>query len=190
MTTIELDAGERFAKVGELEICCQTFGRPSDPPLLLIAGLGAQMILWEDDFCAALAERGLWVVRFDNRDVGKSTQIDWKPPADAGAAVAERKTSDRIAGALSAQGHGRRRGRADGRARHRARPCRRRVDGRHDRAGNRDPLAGARAFADLDHVDDRRPAPAAADPGGDDGLHQSAAEDARRNMSKPMSPPG
>jgi pimeloyl-ACP methyl ester carboxylesterase len=96
MTTIELEAGERFTKVGELEICFQAFGRPSDPPLLLIAGLGAQMILWEDDFCAALAERGLWVVRFDNRDVGKSSQIDWKPPADAGAAVAERKKGDRI----------------------------------------------------------------------------------------------
>ena len=97
MSTIEAEAGERFVKVGELEICHQTFGRPSDPPLLLIAGLGAQMILWEDDFCAALAARDLWVVRFDNRDVGKSTQIDWKPSADAGAAVAERKKGDRIA---------------------------------------------------------------------------------------------
>jgi pimeloyl-ACP methyl ester carboxylesterase len=97
MSDIGLDAGERFAKVGELEICCQTFGRPSDPPLLLIAGLGAQMILWEDDFCAALAERGLWVVRYDNRDVGKSSQIDWKPPVDAGAAIAERLRGDRAA---------------------------------------------------------------------------------------------
>jgi pimeloyl-ACP methyl ester carboxylesterase len=97
MAEIALEAGERIAKAGDLEICFQTFGRPSDPPLLLIAGLGAQMILWEDDFCAALAQRGLWVVRFDNRDVGKSSQIDWKPPAEAGAAVAERKKGDRIA---------------------------------------------------------------------------------------------
>ena len=97
MSDIALDAGERLASVGELEICHQTFGRPSDPPLLLIAGLGAQMILWEDDFCAALAERGLWVVRYDNRDVGKSSAIDWKPPADAGAAIAERKRGDRAA---------------------------------------------------------------------------------------------
>jgi pimeloyl-ACP methyl ester carboxylesterase len=96
MSDIALEAGERLANVGELTICYQTFGRPSDPPLLLIAGLGAQMILFEDDFCAALAERGLWVVRYDNRDVGKSSQIDWKPPADAGAAVAERKKGDRI----------------------------------------------------------------------------------------------
>ena len=97
MSTIEAEAGERFVKVGELEICHQTFGRPNDPPLLLIAGLGAQMILWEDDFCAALAARDLWVVRFDNRDVGKSSPIDWRPPADAGAAVAERQPGDRIA---------------------------------------------------------------------------------------------
>jgi pimeloyl-ACP methyl ester carboxylesterase len=97
MSDIAEEAGERFATVGELTICHQTFGRPSDPPLLLIAGLGAQMILWEDDFCAALAERGLWVVRYDNRDVGKSSAIDWKPPADAGAAIAERKRGDRAA---------------------------------------------------------------------------------------------
>jgi len=97
MTDIALDAGERFAKVGELTICYQTFGRPSDPPLLLIAGLGAQMILFEDDFCAALAGRGLWVTRFDNRDVGRSTQVDWKPPADAGAAIAGRQKGERIA---------------------------------------------------------------------------------------------
>ena len=94
--TVELETREKFAKVGALEICYETFGRPSDPPLLLIAGLGAQMILWEDEFCAALAARGLWVVRFDNRDVGKSTLIAWTPPADAGSAVAERKKGDRI----------------------------------------------------------------------------------------------
>ena len=77
MSKIEPGSAEAFAKVGALEICYQTFGDKSDPPLLLIAGLGAQMILLEDDFCAALAARGFWVVRFDNRDIGKSTQIDW-----------------------------------------------------------------------------------------------------------------
>ena len=97
MSDIGLDAGERFAKVGELDICFEAFGRPSNPPLLLIAGLGAQMIWYEDDFCAALSERGLWVARYDNRDVGRSSPIDWKPTVDAGAAVAERKPGDRIA---------------------------------------------------------------------------------------------
>jgi pimeloyl-ACP methyl ester carboxylesterase len=97
MSGVTLESGEQIAKVGELELCFETFGRPSDPPLILIAGLGAQMILWEDDFCAQLAARDLWVVRFDNRDIGKSTQIDWKPPADAGAAVAGRQKGERIA---------------------------------------------------------------------------------------------
>ena len=110
-------------------------------------GLGAQMIVWEDEFCDALAERGFRVVRFDNRDIGKSTKIDWTPPADPGG-------EDRRA--LSPRGHGGRRGRADGRARDRQRAYRRRLDGRHDRAGNGDPLAGAGQDAHLDHVDDRR----------------------------------
>ena len=43
------------------------------PALLLIMGLGSQMLLWEEDFCDQLAERGFWVIRFDNRDVGRST---------------------------------------------------------------------------------------------------------------------
>ncbi|MGO9772176.1 MAG: alpha/beta fold hydrolase [Roseiarcus sp.] len=96
MSKVVLDAGEQIAKVGDLEICYQAFGAPSDPPLLLIMGLGAQMIVWEDDFCAALAARGFWVVRFDNRDVGKSTKIDWTPPADPGKAVATRKPGEKI----------------------------------------------------------------------------------------------
>ncbi len=88
MSKIAVDSGEALATVGGLEICYQTFGRPSDPPLLLIAGLGAQMILWEDDFCQALAARGFWVIRFDNRDIGKSTRIDWTPPANSGGKLA------------------------------------------------------------------------------------------------------
>ena len=83
-----LDAGEALATVGALTICYQSFGRPSDPPLLLIMGLGAQMIVWEDDFCAALAARGFWVVRFDNRDVGRSSRISWTPPAEPGETIA------------------------------------------------------------------------------------------------------
>lgn len=51
------------------------FGKPSDPPVLLIMGLGAQMILWDEQFCEQLAERGLYVIRFDNRDVGLSTKF-------------------------------------------------------------------------------------------------------------------
>jgi pimeloyl-ACP methyl ester carboxylesterase len=66
-------SGEQYARVGELELCYETFGERVMPALLLIMGLGSQMLLWEDDFCEQLAERGFWVIRFDNRDVGRST---------------------------------------------------------------------------------------------------------------------
>jgi pimeloyl-ACP methyl ester carboxylesterase len=59
-----------------LEIEYETFGDPSDPCLLLVMGLGAQMIAWDDAFCAALAAGGRFVVRYDNRDVGLSTYVD------------------------------------------------------------------------------------------------------------------
>ena len=72
---------ERYARVGELELCYQTFGADTLPPLLLVMGLGAQMVLWDDKFCQALAERGLRVIRFDNRDIGRSTILrGWPVP--------------------------------------------------------------------------------------------------------------
>ena len=58
-----------------IEICYDTSGSASGEPLLLIMGLGGQMTLWEDEFCRGLAERGHFVVRFDNRDVGLSTKL-------------------------------------------------------------------------------------------------------------------
>jgi len=72
---------EHTAKVGDLEICYETFGSPDDPALLLVMGLGTQMIGWPDGFCAALAARGLHVIRYDNRDVGRSTHLrQHRPP--------------------------------------------------------------------------------------------------------------
>lgn len=53
-----------------------SFGDPSAPPLLLIMGLASQMIAWDEAFCAELASRGYWVIRFDNRDVGLSQRFD------------------------------------------------------------------------------------------------------------------
>lgn len=58
-----------------IELCFDTFGDPQSPPLLLIMGLAAQMIAWDDDFCALLAARGYRVIRFDNRDIGLSTRF-------------------------------------------------------------------------------------------------------------------
>jgi pimeloyl-ACP methyl ester carboxylesterase len=64
------------AKANGLEIVYDTFGEASDPPMLFIMGLGQPMIAWDEEFCAAFAAQGYWVIRFDNRDVGLSTQFD------------------------------------------------------------------------------------------------------------------
>ncbi len=62
------------------EVCYETFGDPADPALLLMMGLATQMLGWHEDFCAALADRGFHVIRYDNRDVGRSQVIDGKTP--------------------------------------------------------------------------------------------------------------
>jgi pimeloyl-ACP methyl ester carboxylesterase len=67
---------ERFAQVGEVELCYEEFGSPDGEPMLLVMGLATQMIGWHEDFCGELAERGFRVIRFDNRDVGHSTRIE------------------------------------------------------------------------------------------------------------------
>ena len=64
-----------------VSLCYETFGDPEDPPILLIMGLATQMIAWHEDFCTELAERGFYVVRFDNRDIGRSTHFDFSPPS-------------------------------------------------------------------------------------------------------------
>lgn len=62
-------------KTREIELEYETFGKAGDPAILLIMGLGGQMILWPDDFCRDLAAGGYYVVRYDNRDVGLSSRI-------------------------------------------------------------------------------------------------------------------
>ena len=71
---------ERFARVGEVELCYQELGDPGGEPMLLVMGLATQMIHWEDGFCELLGEQGFRVIRFDNRDVGRSTTLDGPPP--------------------------------------------------------------------------------------------------------------
>jgi pimeloyl-ACP methyl ester carboxylesterase len=66
---------EKLAPVADgMEICFQTFGDPSAEPLLLVMGLSGPMTWWDDDFCVQLAERGFFVIRYDNRDVGRSSR--------------------------------------------------------------------------------------------------------------------
>src|SRR5687768_12215215 len=70
---------ERFCKIGSVELCYEPFGDPDHPAVLLVMGLGTQMIGWHADFCAELAERGFYVIRYDNRDVGRSTHLSHLP---------------------------------------------------------------------------------------------------------------
>jgi pimeloyl-ACP methyl ester carboxylesterase len=67
---------ERLAPANGIEIAYQEIGDPDGEPLLLIMGLSVQMLGWDEELCAMLAERGFRVVRFDNRDIGHSTKID------------------------------------------------------------------------------------------------------------------
>lgn len=72
---------EQLCDVGRgITLCYETFGEESAPPLVLIMGLGMQMVGWPDGFCAQLADRGFYVLRFDNRDAGRSTHISAPPP--------------------------------------------------------------------------------------------------------------
>src|SRR5438094_4585073 len=76
------------ANANGIELEYQVFGEPKAPPLLLIAGLGAQMLSWDEDFCRLLAGRGFRVIRFDNRDVGMSTWMEGEYALDDMAADA------------------------------------------------------------------------------------------------------
>jgi pimeloyl-ACP methyl ester carboxylesterase len=67
--------GPQFARANGIDICYEIFGEPTAEPMLLIMGLGAQMVLWDDDFCEQLASRGFRVIRFDNRDIGQSGKL-------------------------------------------------------------------------------------------------------------------
>jgi pimeloyl-ACP methyl ester carboxylesterase len=81
---------EKASKVGPagIDIVYQRFGNPEAPVVLLIMGIAAQSIHWPDEFCHALVERGLQVIRFDNRDSGLSTHLTDAPPPELPAALA------------------------------------------------------------------------------------------------------
>lgn len=70
-----------------IELEYDTFGQPTDPALLLIMGFTAQLTAWPPDLCARLADAGLFVIRFDNRDCGLSTKLDGVS-VDLGAVIA------------------------------------------------------------------------------------------------------
>ena len=69
---------ERAINVGPagIDIAYERLGDPKAPPVLMIMGLGSQLIGWPDGFCAELTARGLQLIRFDNRDVGESSHVN------------------------------------------------------------------------------------------------------------------
>lgn len=76
-----MTADEAIVGVGRgIELCYDEFGDPECPAVVLIAGLGQQKHTWPTEFAVTLAERGYRVIRFDNRDVGRSTHADFPPP--------------------------------------------------------------------------------------------------------------
>jgi pimeloyl-ACP methyl ester carboxylesterase len=72
---VTLQTRSGTARSGDLDIYYEDMGDPNDPAVLLIMGLGAQLLLWRTAFCEKLVNQGLRVIRFDNRDVGLSTKL-------------------------------------------------------------------------------------------------------------------
>lgn len=71
--------GEQLYDANDVKICAEVRGPDDGEPLLLVMGLGAQLVSWDDGFADSLVERGFRVIRFDNRDVGRSTWFDDRP---------------------------------------------------------------------------------------------------------------
>ncbi len=84
------------ARGNGIEIEYEVAGSPADPPILLIMGLGGQLLAWDDEFVLGLARRGHFVIRFDNRDVGLSTHFDGATAPPLAELVAKRAAGETI----------------------------------------------------------------------------------------------
>jgi pimeloyl-ACP methyl ester carboxylesterase len=90
---------ERMIQANEIELCTEPFGDPADPPVLLVMGIGASMLWWEEGFCRMLAGGGRFVIRYDHRDTGRSVTYEpGRPGYRGGDLVAD------AAGVLDAYG--------------------------------------------------------------------------------------
>ena len=76
---------ERMIETNGVELCTEPFGDAGAPPILLVMGLGASMLWWEEGFCRMLADRGRFVVRYDHRDTGRSVAYEPGRPGYTGA---------------------------------------------------------------------------------------------------------
>ena len=75
---------ERMIHADGVELCAETFGDPTDPPVLLVMGIGASMLWWEEGFCRLLADGGRFVMRYDHRDTGRSVTYEPGHPGYTG----------------------------------------------------------------------------------------------------------
>jgi pimeloyl-ACP methyl ester carboxylesterase len=76
---------ERMIEASGVELCTEPFGDPADPPILLVMGIGGSMLWWEEGFCRQLAGGGRFVIRYDNRDTGRSVTYEPEHPGYTGA---------------------------------------------------------------------------------------------------------
>src|SRR3954454_10621409 len=76
---------ERMIEANGVELCTEPFGDPGDPPILLVMGVGASMLWWDEGFCRMLAAGGRFVVRYDHRDTGRSVTYEPGHPTYNGA---------------------------------------------------------------------------------------------------------
>jgi pimeloyl-ACP methyl ester carboxylesterase len=80
-----MTSSEKIVRANGVDICVETFGDPSDPPILLIMGVGGSMLAWDQDFCERLADGARFVIRYDNRDAGRSVTYPPGAPEYTGA---------------------------------------------------------------------------------------------------------
>lgn len=80
---------ERIVRANGVDLCVETFGDPTDPAILLVAGAASSMLSWEDDFCERLAARSRFVIRYDNRDTGRSVTYEPGVPKYTGPDLVE-----------------------------------------------------------------------------------------------------
>lgn len=98
---------EQMIRVSDqIELCYETFGDQGDPPALLVMGLATQMLGWPDEFCRQLADRGFYVVRFDNRDIGRSTHIGGGAPSFAKTLLRAKSVASYRLGDMADDAHG------------------------------------------------------------------------------------
>jgi pimeloyl-ACP methyl ester carboxylesterase len=88
-STVNEEAGQRMIMTNGVDLCTQAFGDPANPGLLLIMGATASMVRWPEPLCRQLADLGLYVIRYDNRDTGASTSYPPYAPPNTAVDLAE-----------------------------------------------------------------------------------------------------